>query len=69
MYRKKIKIKSNKLSWEESNKSLSCDKKNCKLEGKYKAPKSKINLRDYYFFCLLKFLQIIVLEKYLVILR
>tara|TARA_Y100000590_G_scaffold465276_1_gene637105 strand:- start:1076 stop:1666 length:591 start_codon:yes stop_codon:yes gene_type:complete len=52
MYRKKIKIKSNKLSWEESNKILSCDKKNCKLEGKYKAPKSKINLRDYYFFCL-----------------
>ena len=51
MNRHKLKIHSRKFSWE-NNKIYSCDKKNCELEGKYKAPKSKINLRDYYLFCL-----------------
>ncbi len=51
MNRIKPEIQVKKFSWE--NKKINfCDKKNCHLEGKYKAPKSVMNLRDYYLFCL-----------------
>ena len=52
MNRIKPEIKLKQLSWEKNKKFYFCDNKNCNLEGKYKAPKSKINLKDYYFFCL-----------------
>ena len=52
MNRIKPEIKLKQLSWEKNKEFYFCDKKNCDLEGKYKAPKSKINLKDYYFFCL-----------------
>ena len=29
-----------------------CDHKNCKKIGEYKAPKSRSNLKNYYYFCL-----------------
>tara|TARA_B110000014_G_scaffold223304_1_gene180904 strand:+ start:125 stop:718 length:594 start_codon:yes stop_codon:yes gene_type:complete len=51
MSREKPQIKIKNLSWEEK-KFYFCDDKNCKKEGKYKAPKSKIDLNNYYFFCL-----------------
>ena len=51
MNRIKLKIITKKLSWEDKN-YYRCDMKNCTSEGKYKAPRSKVNLRDYYFFCL-----------------
>ena len=51
MNRIKPEIQAKKLSWE-NKKNYFCDKKNCNLEGIYKAPKSVINLRDYYLFCL-----------------
>ena len=40
------------LSWENRNQRYICDYINCKDEGKYKAPKSRIRLNDYFFFCL-----------------
>ena len=51
---KKIKpeVKKKKFSWEIKEGAKLCDSKKCNLEGKYKAPKSIIRLRDYYFFCL-----------------
>ena len=51
---KKIKpeVKKNKFSWEARESTRFCDANNCMLEGKYRAPKSILNLRDYYFFCL-----------------
>ena len=52
MYKNKIQIKSKKFSWESKKGVYSCDFKNCNLKGEYKAPKSIINLNDYYFFCL-----------------
>ena len=48
----KPKIKLKQLSWEMNKNFYYCDNKDCNLEGKYKAPKSKINLKNYYFFCL-----------------
>ena len=41
-----------RASEEEKNEFYRCDKKKCKLEGRYKAPKSKLNVRNYYYFCL-----------------
>ena len=40
------------LSWENRNQRYICDYIDCKDEGKYKAPKSRIRLNDYFFFCL-----------------
>ena len=51
MKKYKIDIKKNKLSWER-NFFKECDKKNCKNEGEFKAPKSRLVLNEYYFFCL-----------------
>ena len=39
------------LSWEDYHIRL-CDKKACENKGNYKAPKSRSNLNNYYFFCL-----------------
>ena len=47
----KPEIKVNNLSWEKKSLYI-CDNKSCKNEGKYKAPKSKIDLNNYYLFCL-----------------
>jgi len=52
MYKNKIQIKSKKFSWENKNESYRCDFKDCNQKGEYKAPKSIVNLNDYYFFCL-----------------
>ena len=51
MNKVKPEVKMKDLSWEKP-KIYICDSKNCDKEGKYKAPKSKINLKKYYFFCL-----------------
>jgi len=39
------------LSWEKYSLKM-CDNTNCKDKGEYKAPKSRLNLNQYYFFCL-----------------
>ena len=41
-----------KLSWEIKKSFHNCDHKDCLEDGKYKAPKSRINLYEYYLFCL-----------------
>ena len=51
MGKHKIDIKKNNLSWEKTFEKK-CDKENCKEKGEFKAPKSRIMLNDYYFFCL-----------------
>ena len=40
------------LSWEKKNEKYICDYDACFEHGKYKAPKSRIKLDDYFFFCL-----------------
>ena len=47
----KYNIAKNNLSWEKFTLKV-CDHLNCKNLGEYKAPKSRSNLNDYYFFCL-----------------
>ncbi len=47
----KYDIAKNNLSWEYSNPKI-CDELNCRALGEYKAPKSRLNLNEYYFFCL-----------------
>ena len=39
------------LSWEKHEPKI-CDHINCNELGKYKAPRSRSNLKEYYFFCL-----------------
>ena len=39
------------FSWEKSSTKI-CDQINCSKMGEYKAPKSRSNLNEYYFFCL-----------------
>ena len=51
MTKQKIDIKKNSLSWEKKF-FRKCDKIDCKEEGKFRAPKSRILLNEYYFFCL-----------------
>ena len=51
MVKHKINIKKNHLSWEKQYIKI-CDKKDCNEKGEYRAPKSRILLNDYYFFCL-----------------
>ena len=51
MVKHKIDIKTNHLSWEK-NTFKACDKKNCTEKGEFRAPKSRIMLNEYYFFCL-----------------
>jgi len=47
----KYDIAKNNLSWEDYRIRL-CDKETCENKGDYRAPKSRSNLNNYYFFCL-----------------
>ena len=47
----KFDIKTNNLSWEKVI-HTNCDKEGCSAKGEYKAPKSRIKLNEYYYFCL-----------------
>ena len=47
----KINIKKNTLSWEKIH-PKKCDKEDCENKGEFKAPKSRISLNDYFYFCL-----------------
>tara|TARA_Y100000591_G_scaffold146793_1_gene126063 strand:- start:625 stop:1221 length:597 start_codon:yes stop_codon:yes gene_type:complete len=51
MGKHKIDIKKNSLSWEKTF-IRKCDKENCQEKGEFRAPKSRILLNQYYFFCL-----------------
>ncbi len=51
MGKHKIDIKKNSLSWEKTF-IKKCDKDKCNEKGEYRAPKSRILLNEYYFFCL-----------------
>ena len=51
MSKYKIDVKKNSLSWEKIY-IRECDKKECKQKGEFKAPKSRKNLNEYYYFCL-----------------
>ena len=51
MGKHKIDINKNSLSWEKTF-FKKCDNKDCNNEGKFKAPKSRVLLNQYYFFCL-----------------
>lgn len=51
MTRFKYDIAKNNLSWENHQIRL-CDKETCEDKGGYRAPKSRSNLNNYYFFCL-----------------
>jgi len=51
MVKFKYDIAKKHLSWENYPLRI-CDKYACKNTGDYKAPKSRSNLNDYYFFCL-----------------
>jgi len=47
----KFDIQTNNLSWEKTV-QRNCDKEGCSDIGEFKAPKSRIKLNEYYFFCL-----------------
>ena len=47
----KFDIQKNNLSWEESN-YKKCDSPKCNEKGEYKAPKSRVMLNEYFYFCL-----------------
>ena len=47
----KFDIQKNNLSWEK-NSFKKCDNKSCNERGQFRAPKSRINLNEYFFFCL-----------------
>ena len=47
----KFDIKTRDLSWEKIYPRI-CDKEECNENGEYKAPKSRIKLNEYYYFCL-----------------
>ena len=51
MGKHKIDINKNVLSWEKTY-FRKCDRNDCKNEGTFKAPKSRVLLNQYYFFCL-----------------
>ena len=51
MGKHKIDIKKNSLSWEKTF-FRKCDKEDCQEKGEFRAPKSRILLNQYYFFCL-----------------
>lgn len=48
----KIDITKKTLSWENINTNKICDQRDCNKNGEYKAPKSRLNLKNYYYFCL-----------------
>ena len=45
-------IMKNKLPWENNNSIYICDYEDCSDIGEFKAPKSRLKLNEYYFFCL-----------------
>jgi len=47
----KFDIKKNNLSWENIS-FKKCDSNNCSKKGEYRAPKSKVMLNEYFYFCL-----------------
>ena len=47
----KFEIQKNDLSWEKKS-YKKCDSKDCHEKGVYRAPKSRILLNEYFFFCL-----------------
>ncbi len=51
MNKHKLDIQQNHLSWESSN-FKKCDAIKCNNKGEFKAPKSRVKLNEYYFFCL-----------------
>ena len=51
MAKHKIDIKKNHLSWEKNYVRI-CDKEDCKNKGEFRAPKSRLLLNEYYFFCI-----------------
>ena len=51
MGKHKIDINKNSLSWEKTF-FKKCDKNDCNNEGKFKAPKSRVSLNQYYYFCI-----------------
>ena len=51
MNKHKIDIQINNLSWEK-NFTRKCDKVNCDEKGEFRAPKSRVLLNEYYYFCL-----------------
>ena len=51
MAKQKIDITKNNLSWEKKF-FKKCDKEECELKGEFKAPKSRVLLNKYYYFCL-----------------
>ena len=48
----KYEIVKNNLSWESKRSACICDHDLCTEQGKYKAPKSRLQLNEYYLFCL-----------------
>jgi len=52
VFKIKPNIAKKKLSWENKSTIRTCDQQNCNEIGKYKAPKSRLNLNNYYYFCL-----------------
>jgi len=53
MFKIKPNIANKKLSWENKSTIRICDQQNCNEIGEYKAPKSRSNLKNYYYFCLI----------------
>ena len=51
MTKHKLDITKNHLSWEKTH-FKKCEKDGCKQKGEYRAPKSRLMLNKYYFFCL-----------------
>ena len=47
----KFDIQKNNLSWEKSY-FKKCDSDDCSKKGEYKAPKSRVTLNEYYYFCI-----------------
>ncbi|MDC3131625.1 J domain-containing protein [Pelagibacteraceae bacterium] len=51
MAKHKLDITKNHLSWEKTQ-FKKCDNNDCQEKGEFKAPKSRLMLNQYYFFCL-----------------
>ena len=51
MKKNKFDISLNNLSWEKEQ-FKECDKENCNKKGEFKAPKSRLELNNYYYFCI-----------------
>ena len=51
MVKFKLDIEKANLSWEKKIIKI-CDSENCNEKGEYKAPKSRIRLNEYFYFCL-----------------